>query len=604
MNKTINSFLRLKTFDFSLNDVKKNTETINDLIRELKKAEEYADSIVLTSGNEINILENKINPILISFSNNESLLANNQELFARLERLKAKVTLLRNVVDFAKYIASFKSIITDFNSFDEIENAFGQISTEYNKYKDIIDASADIYNLYLDALTQYNYLKANEPLLTEVLNAIKSLSISDDNYDEELGFFRLFKARLIGIYDELLLPRVEEILYILNNYVGVLEEERELSNKIDTIINLINESQWDNPRFLEEVVSYAKDFENILKESLFSNEKIIDSKAHKESAKKLVSLNKRIETIKSSNKSIQKIIVDINKLKSGTDIDKVNNKIETIKKNFNKIAEKKHYLAIEQKINNLPKEVENIVLNAVNEKIDGILQKAKETESYAVLLGLQNKLKNLPIGIDRKILGLSDYSSALEYVSKKTRKAKFKLSHSAKEWYFIPITLIVAALCFGYLYFYKTHSNNVINWLYTNPPYFSHEWAHWGLGPWKWVENSASIGNFLVIITVPLTFIVAVVCMLFALLAEAIWSLIVLIAFLLSWLVLSIFGVLIWLLQYAFMPALAFGAIFLCIGIAVDEECKFTFSIINSIAILALCTLAFLVNINVLNWWR
>ena len=272
MNKTINSFLRLKTFDFSLNDVKKNTETINDLIRELKKAEEYADSIVLTSGNEINILENKINPILISFSNNESLLANNQELFARLERLKAKVTLLRNVVDFAKYIASFKSIITDFNSFDEIENAFGQISTEYNKYKDIIDASADIYNLYLDALTQYNYLKANEPLLTEVLNAIKSLSISDDNYDEELGFFRLFKARLIGIYDELLLPRVEEILYILNNYVGVLEEERELSNKIDTIINLINESQWDNPRFLEEVVSYAKDFENILKESLFSNE--------------------------------------------------------------------------------------------------------------------------------------------------------------------------------------------------------------------------------------------------------------------------------------------------------------------------------------------
>ena len=598
MNESIKKFLSFRISARSLDDFTRNTLAVTSFINELYSLEAEVAAFDGLNKDKYSELQNKFSAIKTKYESLKEFFTKNQEISGKLGVIEAELERYSKVIDFGSLLGELKNKIDNLNDIEVIIRDFNSLKAIYDRSSEIINKNERVADEYHIIEERVNYLISNKDCLKEIIKDIKGLHITDDNYESLLTKFDEYKTQLESIYDEVLLPKVEEIILILSNYPTELEKAVALAAKIQFIINRIDTDDWGKRRYLTDIKNLKTGFAADYGVLSLTSKSFVTSAACQSCLDKINELEAKIEEVDKAIKQSRKIYDILHEIDGSSDVALIDAKIAEAKNKYRAFKYKARFSNLETDIKdaekNAKKSMQTVAVNAIKYVETKVFARNAETLTETTLKGYKKKVNDNYSLLDSEHKSKVKYSQIIARIDALIKKVRRQGLHSKYEWFYLLVFVITAAAMVGYYFYTHKVGFSFNKWLFNNPPYFAHKWQHWGLMPWKWVE-SIKITDILKFFLLIIVFLAAVICMFFCLVGEVLWFLITLIAFGIAWLVLTILSILLHILLYLFPAAIAFFAISSSFAIKTENNVKSpTWLIVTILLILAMGTIAYL----------
>ena len=603
ISKFLKTSLRCNLDYTSFKDV---TNEVNLLIYEIKKVEDYLNSISFTNTRELNVLKEKFANLKTKYQAKKKLVVNNQDITARIANIEKRIKDYDAIITFAVKLVDIENKLKNIDDIDTFINEFDFLKNEYSRYQKVLERNESINDRYLILEMQVEYLKFNKETLTRILNDMKNLHITDRDYSSQLDKYKNHKKTLEGLFDRIFINRINEVINICEHYVEAINLEETFKDEVSNEINNIDDAIWDEEGYVASLEAKQRNFIS-RHSSSFLTKPYITSQIYINNETLLSSFKEKVSKVIQVVKKANKIITNLDSIRSSSDPTVVKKTIEKAETDYDKLKFKKNLPETKKKIEEYKGLANEIIIETARRFVERCVNRAKRASISSTLTSIKQELIDMMNTLDEDVRVSAGFEEAIEFIDKKirqeTRRDRFNHFcefHSKKEFVYIFFVLFAAALLVGHFFYSKYANTNVTNWLFDNPPFFMHKWAHWGLAPWKWVE-SVKVTDLFTWLLMVLTFIVSIICMLLCLIAEVLWLIITLLAYAILWLLLSIVALLLFLLMYTFPAILLAAMIFITYRITVGEVVRPTFGVISCVLVGFMMVASYVVMANMAN---
>ena len=598
MNESIRKFLEFRIATRSLEEFTRNTATVTVFINELEALEADIASFDGLNKGKYDELTNKYSALLTKYNSLKEFFSKNQEIAGRIGVVQSELDRYSKVIDFGSSLGKLKTKVDELKNIDTIIREFNELKAVYERNSEIInknDRVAEEYNIIVEKV---NFIIANKSVLKEIISQINSLSVTDDNYESLLEKFDNYKAKLEEVFDEVLLPKVSEIVELLSLYPVELEKVLELQNKIQFVINRTNSDDWGKRRYLSDIKNLKTGFQNDYNNLSLTKKPFISSAACQACLEKINALQAIIEEIDKAIKDARKISDIYEEIRELDDVSEIDSKVNEAKNKYRAFKHKDRFPALATDVKDIEKNAknmaQNIAVNAIKSIESRVFARNADTLTVNTLKGYKRKVSQNYDILD------SEHKSKVHYVQITTRinslikRITFEDRHSPFEFLYILVFVVASAFLVGFYFYTKNVGYTPVKWLFNNPPFFGHKWAHWALNPWKWVQN-VKVTDLFSFLWLILVFVFSVICMLVCLIGEVLWFILSYILFGISWVILTLLSIILHLLMYGFPGVVAFLAIGSAVGVKSENDVKSpTWMIVTIILVIGLVAVSYL----------
>lgn len=602
MNESIRKFLSNNVSSKMTDDFSVNTTEVKNFIAEMAKVEDLIKNLDITNEAQCAKVVDKYNKLKEKYSSISHLLERNQEIIGRYRKIEKDLASVNEVKDFGARIAEFKKRLINLIEIDAFLSEYERIKSFYEENHDTLSKNETIITVFEYVTEMVNYIKSNIDYLKSFVEDAKRLVINDENYMEIYEKFNAYKEKLESIYDELYLDLVNEVVMIVSTYPTGLESSQNLVNKIEFLSNRIDEDDWSRTDYLDNLKSQITTFQEEYNVINLNSKPFIRSETYNKCRELINALTNKVTEVGRVIDSYTRFKNEYKAIRRETDATEMAKKRDKFKSKFAEFTYKDRFPAFKAQVENLDHKIDSLIQNNIVKAINALRRTISADLSVSTLKSKRDTLKSLYVQLDHEHKPLVEYDAILRHINNLIRGRKIKDLHSKKEFWYIFVAILSAGLLFGYVMYCKFVGTEPLKWLFNNPPYFGHKWAHWGLIPWKWV-TSYKAHDLVSFIFLVLIFIASVICMLFCLIGEVLWFLITLIAYALSWLVLTLLSIIIHVLMYIFPVVAMFVGILITINIYKKNHIRSPlFMILTILVICALGVIAFLFRFEVFYW--
>ena len=139
MSNSISKFLKTSIRGSVDNTSFRNvTNEINLLIYEIKKVEDYLNSMSFTTEVELNALKEKYINLKNKYQAKKKLVSNNQDITARIADIEKRIKDYETIFTFAFNLNKFEEKIQNINDIAQFLNEFDVLKTDYSRYQKIL----------------------------------------------------------------------------------------------------------------------------------------------------------------------------------------------------------------------------------------------------------------------------------------------------------------------------------------------------------------------------------------------------------------------------------------------------------------------------------